>query len=68
MPSPDEYTSRGDGINISANHISKEIVDFVKSKGLKIGVWVRARDFSESEDFYLNMFELGVDFICSDFP
>lgn len=68
LPTPEEYTSRGDGINISANHLTLEVVQLCKEKGLKVGVWIRTKDFTESEDFYLQMMEYGVDFICSDFP
>jgi glycerophosphoryl diester phosphodiesterase len=66
LPSPDEFLSRGDGINISATHITPEVVRLVKDKGLKLGVWVRAKDYKEDEDFYFKMIELGVDFICAD--
>ena len=47
LPLPDKevYTAFGDGINISANHITKEVVDNCHAKGRKIGVWVRAKDF-----------------------
>eukprot|EP00347_Sterkiella_histriomuscorum_P003717 403363216 len=68
LPSADEYTSRGDGINISANHITDEVVANIKSKGMKLGVWIRAKDFTETEEFYENMFKFRVDFICADYP
>lgn len=68
LPSPDEYTSRGDGINISANHLTADVVQNCKNKGMKLGVWIRAKDFQENEEFYLQMMEFGIDFICSDFP
>lgn len=41
LPSPDEYLAIGDGINISANHITQEVVDHCKRKGKKVGVWIR---------------------------
>ncbi|CDW73445.1 glycerophosphoryl diester phosphodiesterase [Stylonychia lemnae] len=68
LPSPDEYLARGNGINISANHINDEVVSQVKSKGLKLGVWIRAKDYTESEETYLQMLNYGIDFICADFP
>lgn len=68
LPSPDEYTARGDGINISANHISDEVVANVKAKGMKLGVWIRVKDFTETEQFYEDMFSKRVDFICADYP
>ena len=68
LPSPDIYTSFGDGINISANYITQDVVDTCHSKGLKVGVWIRAKDFQETEAFYYDMFNLGADFICADNP
>jgi hypothetical protein len=66
LPSPDEYLAKGDGINISANHITMEVVRLVKDKGMKLGVWIRAKDYKESDEFYMQMFSYGVDFICAD--
>jgi hypothetical protein len=45
LPSKEEYTGYGDGINISANHLTLEVFENCKSKGLKVGVWIRAKDF-----------------------
>lgn len=68
LPSPDVYTAFGDGVNISANHITQEVVNICKQKGLKVGVWIRKIDFTEDDSFYNKMYEMGVDFIVSDFP
>ena len=53
LPTPEEYTSRGDGINVSANHLTAEVVHICREKGLKIGVWIRTKDFTENDEFYL---------------
>ena len=34
LPEPSVYTSNGDGINISANYITQEVVDNCHAKGL----------------------------------
>ena len=68
LPDPEVYTSKGDGINISANYINREVVENCHKKNMKIGVWVRAKDFKENDDFYENMLRIGTDFICTDFP
>ena len=57
-----------DGINVSANHVTHELVAMCHEQGIKVGVWVRAKDFQESSTFYERMCEIGVDFICSDYP
>ena len=31
-------------------------------------MWVRAKDFKETEEFYEQMFKIGTDFICADHP
>ena len=68
LPEPDVYLARGDGINISANHITQEVVELCHGKGMIIGVWVRAKDFKECDEFYEHMFKIGTDFICADQP
>ena len=68
LPEPEVYTSYGDGVNLSANHINDEVVANLKDKGMKIGVWVRAEDYTENEDFYKQMIDFKIDFICSDYP
>jgi predicted peroxiredoxin len=68
LPSKEEYLSKGDGINVSANHLTEEVVKNCKEKGMKIGVWIRARDFKESNEFYKKAFSMGVNFLVSDYP
>jgi glycerophosphoryl diester phosphodiesterase len=68
LPHPDHYTAYGDGINISANHINEEVVQYCKNKGLKVGVWISKKDFTENDEFYHKMFNMGVDFIVVDQP
>ena len=60
--------NESNGINVSANHVTEELVVRCKLKGLKVGVWVRDKDFEESNEFYKRMSDIGVDFICSDYP
>lgn len=68
LPEPEVYTAKGDGVNLSANHLNEEVMVNLKRAGLKVGVWVRAKDFTENDEFYTKMIDLGVNFICSDFP
>lgn len=68
LPAPEVYTAFGDGINISANHLTEEVVENCKRNHKKIGVWIRAADFVENEDFYIRAFKMGVNFICADKP
>jgi len=55
-------------VNISANHLTLEVFKHCKAKGLKVGVWISAKDFKENDDFYISMFEMGVDCIVVDKP
>jgi glycerophosphoryl diester phosphodiesterase len=68
LPDVEIYTKYGDGINISANHITEEVIANCKRNHKKIGVWIRSADFEENEEFYQRMFSWGVDFICADKP
>lgn len=68
LPTPDEYTANGDAINISFNHFTEEVFEICRSKGLKLGVWIRKQNYTEDDDFYHMMYESGVDFFSSDFP
>jgi len=56
LPPPEVYAVCGDGINVSANHITEEVILNCKRNHKKIGVWIRVADFVENEDFYLKMF------------
>lgn len=68
LPEIDFESFSGDGFNVSANHISQEFVESCRMHGLKVGVWIRKRDFEENDTFYEEMLKIGVDFICSDYP
>lgn len=56
LPSADELLASGDGINISYNYLTPEVLKLCRSKGKKLGVWVRVLDFKENDDFYHKMF------------
>lgn len=45
LPAPEIYLSHGDGIVVSQNYLTEEVVKNIKEKGKKIGVWVRAQEF-----------------------
>jgi len=68
LPPAEVYTAYGDGINVSANHLTEEVILNCKRNHKKIGVWIRAADFVEDENFYIRMFQWGVNFICADKP
>ena len=68
LPAPEVYATRGMGINISSTKLTKEVVDICHSNGKKVGVWIDRSVSSEDDAFYLNIFRMGVDFFCSDYP
>jgi len=47
LPAAEIYTAFGDGINISANHMTEEVITNCKRNHKKIGVWIREEDFVE---------------------
>lgn len=42
LPSTEILLSKGDGINISANYITADIVNLCHSRGKKLGVWIKS--------------------------
>jgi glycerophosphoryl diester phosphodiesterase len=68
LPDPSIYAVKGDGINISSNHLTAEVIRNCHNNGKKVGVWIDASLFKESTDFYIKMMDMGVDFFCTDYP
>lgn len=56
-------------ISISALHATHEVVLFCHAHNTQVCVWVDTDGLiHEGEDHYRRMIELGVDYICTDFP
>lgn len=68
LPDPAVYCFNGDGINISSLHLNHEVVRNCKRHGKKIGVWIDKAYTSESKELYRQVLDMGVDFICTDYP
>jgi len=70
MPSLASYLAPDnmDGLNLSACHLTEEIVLQNHFEGKKVGVWIMARDLAENEDLWKHLIDIEVDFIYTDFP
>lgn len=68
LPAPDVYAFRGSGINISSAKLTREVVEHCHAQGKLVGVWIDRHVASENEEFYRHIFNMGVDFFCSDYP
>ena len=44
------------------------MVDNCHRNGKRIGVWIRSKDYQETDEFYNEMFKIGADFMCADIP
>ena len=68
LPSPDIYSVKGSGINISSTKLTREVVEICHLNNKLVGVWIDKDIFSENEEFYRHIINMGVDFFCSDYP
>lgn len=68
LPEPEVYTAVGRGINISSRKLTREVVEACHARGKLVGVWIDKDYASEDYEFYRTIFEMGVDFFCSDYP
>ena len=68
LPSPEVYTALGRGINVSSRKLTREVVEACHARGKVVGVWIDKDHAREDQDFYRAIFEMGVDFFCSDYP
>lgn len=55
-------------MNISINHLTDEVIVNCRNKGIKLGIWVSTKYFTESDSFYTDMLEKGVDYLIVDNP
>lgn len=68
LPPISQLVTQGDGINISYEALTKELVDTMHAHGKLISVWIDAGVTRETEQVYQRLIDLGVDCFCSDFP
>jgi hypothetical protein len=65
LPAVDVYCGHGDGVVMSANHLTEEIVDILRKRGMKIGVWNRLGEYEE-DGFYEMLFKNKINMVISD--
>lgn len=68
MPDPLVYCNRGHGINISSTKLTHEVIQNCHKNGKLVGVWINREVFDENDNFYQDLIDMGVDFLCTDFP
>lgn len=68
LPEPNIYSTRGHGVNISSTKLNREVIQNCHKNRKLVGVWVNAEVFNEDDQFYQTCLDLGVDFICTDYP
>ena len=59
LPSPDIYSQRGKGINISSTKLTREVVEICHKNNKLVGVWIDREIFSENEEFYHHIINMG---------
>lgn len=68
LPALSEVVSNYDGINISYEHLTEEVVKACHQHDKLVCVWVDAEVTKETVAMYKRLIDLGVDSFCSDFP
>lgn len=68
LPPLEELVATGDGINISYEALTEEVVSACHAHNKLVCVWIDATVTKEGTDVYRNLIDLGVDSFCSDFP
>ena len=68
LPPLEELAQLGDGINISYEALTEEVVNACHTNNKLVCVWIDASVTKETVDLYQRLIELGVDSFCSDFP
>jgi len=68
LPSFEEIVRRGDGINISYEHLTQELVSFCHAHKKLVCVWIDTTVTTETLEMYKRLIDLGVDLFCSDWP
>ena len=68
LPPLAELVGQGDGINISYEHLTKEVIAACHAHNKLVSVWIDAEVTKETVEMYKRLIDLGVDSFCSDFP
>jgi glycerophosphoryl diester phosphodiesterase len=68
LPSPEIYATKGRGINISSTKLTRDVVEACHTNGKLVGVWIDRDYASEGEEFYQLLYQMDIDFFCSDYP
>lgn len=68
LPPLEILVSQGDGINISYEALTSEVVNACHAHNKLVSVWIDAAVTEETMEVYERLIELGVDSFCSDFP
>lgn len=68
LPPLEELVQSGDGINISYEELSEEVVAFCHANNKVVMVWIDTSVTTETVELYRRLIDLGVDAFCSDWP
>lgn len=68
LPPMDVILRQGDGLSVSSNHVTSELVHVCRTHGKILSVWIDCDATQEDEYLHTRMLELGVHCLITDMP
>ena len=58
----------GDGLNVQYTHVTRQLVEAMHAHNKLVFVWIDAEQTQECAKVFCEMYELGIDGYCTDYP
>ena len=68
LPPLEVILRQGDGLSVSSNHVTHELVQACRQHGKILNVWIDCDVTTESEYLHKHFLELGVHCLITDMP
>lgn len=60
---------QGKGSHFQITHVTPDLVNKMHANGKIVAVWIDLEEaYEEDEDFYKNVYDLGIDMLTTDHP
>jgi glycerophosphoryl diester phosphodiesterase len=68
LPPLSECFTMGDGLNVQYTHVTRQLVEAMHAHNKLVFVWIDAEQTQECAKVFCEMYELGIDGYCTDYP
>ena len=68
LPSNEDLIKMGDGINISFEHVTKDVVEAMHAAKKIVCVWIDRTVTKETPDVFKKLIDMKIDSFCTDYP